>query len=199
MIDWSKSPTAEGDAPTRDADLAAHGAEDEADLDAFLNGDENAFNALVLRHQGRVYGLCHRFFCGDRDEAADAAQETFVKAYHGLREFRRESRLSTWLYRIAINVCKNRAASAHFRHGSRSLDISATAQAAPQDDPDRSRAIESAIAALPEEQRVLVILRDIEGRSYEEVSETTGLNLGTVKSRLNRARGVLRERLRGLG
>jgi RNA polymerase sigma-70 factor, ECF subfamily len=181
---------------------------------AFNSGKEEGFNRLVLRHKDRIYGLCLRLLARDPHEAEDAAQETFVKVYHALRDFRMESKFSSWLYRIAVNTCKNRMASRSYREARNRQDPetadadmarSALAPAfAPALAPDqvleakgKREKIENAIARLPEEQRTLVVLRDVEGRSYEEIAEATGLNPGTVKSRLNRGRGQLKEWLRG--
>lgn len=176
---------------------------------AFKSGREEGFNRLVLRHKDRIYGLCLRLLARDPLEADDAAQETFVKAYHSLREFRMESKFSTWLYRIAVNTCKNRLVSRSYRESrnrrdpeTADADMAHTASMAPSPDQvleakGKREKIEAAIARLPEEQRTLVVLRDVEGRSYEEIGEATGLNPGTVKSRLNRGRGQLQEWLRG--
>jgi RNA polymerase sigma-70 factor, ECF subfamily len=117
-----------------------------------------------------------------------------------------ESKFSSWLYRIAVNTCKNRMVSRSYRESRNRLDpetvdadmaLSAPAPDQVLEAKGKRERIESAIARLPEEQRVLVVLRDVEGRSYEEITEATGLNPGTVKSRLNRGRGQLKEWLRG--
>jgi RNA polymerase sigma-70 factor (ECF subfamily) len=178
----------------------------------FQSGREEGFNRLVLKHKDRIYGLCLRLLT-DRDDAEDAAQESFVKVYRALADFRMEAKFSTWLYRIAVNTCKNRMASRSFRDSRDHKDLEAAeysgdftremARSASLLPPDqvleakgKRERIESAIARLPEEQRILVVLRDVEGRSYEEIAETMGLNPGTVKSRLNRGRGQLQEWLR---
>lgn len=171
---------------------------------AFKSGKEEGFNRLVLRHKDRIYGLCLRLLARDPHDAEDAAQETFVKAYHALKDFRMESKFSSWLYRIAVNTCKNRLVSRSYRESRRSMDPEADLEGAPASpSPEQEleakgkrERIEAAIAQLPEEQRTLVVLRDVEGRSYEEIAEATGLNPGTVKSRLNRGRGQLKEWLR---
>lgn len=184
--------------------------EDREWVRTFQAGREEGFNRLVLKHKDRIYGLCLRLLT-DRDHADDAAQETFVKVYRALGDFRMEAKFSTWLYRIAVNTCKNKMGSRSFRDSRDHMDLDAAEYAgavsggnmAESSAPDqileakskRGR-IEAAIARLPEEQRVLVVLRDVEGRSYEEIAETTGLNPGTVKSRLNRGRGQLQEWLR---
>src|SRR3954466_13909385 len=90
-------------------------AEDIAWIREFQAGREQGFNRLVLRHKDRVYGLCLRLLAGDAAEAEDAAQEAFVRGYRGLMEFRMESKFSTWMYRIAVNVCKNKMASRSWR------------------------------------------------------------------------------------
>ena len=175
---------------------------------AFKSGREEGFNRLVLRHKDRIYGLCLRLLARDPHEADDAAQETFVKVYHSLREFRMESKFSSWLYRIAVNTCKNRLVSRSYRESrnrrdpeTADADMANAAYIAPSPDQvleakGKREKIEAAIARLPEEQRTLVVLRDVEGRSYEEIADATGLNPGTVKSRLNRGRGQLQEWLR---
>ncbi|MDQ3001614.1 MAG: sigma-70 family RNA polymerase sigma factor [Fibrobacterota bacterium] len=180
-------------------------AEDFQWIDSFKSGKEEGFNRLVLKHKNRVFGLCLRLMSGDRDEAEDVAQETFVKVYQGLKNFRMEARFSSWVYRIAVNTCKNRLVSQSYRESRRNRDLDAAeadgAPSAPSpaqvlEAKGKRERIEAAIAKLPEDQRILVVLRDVEGRSYEEIAETTGLNPGTLKSRLNRGRRQLQEWLR---
>jgi len=178
-------------------------------------GEESInFDELVLEHKDKVFNLCYRFL-GNYEEADDCAQETFVKVYRSLKGFRRESSVSTWIYRIAVNTCKNRVASAQYRRsrnmvrldepketddGARPVDIGdeKLSPAAEAGRRQTGELIQEAIDSLPRDQRSVVILRDVEGLSYEEVAEATGLNLGTVKSKLARARQVLREKLKGL-
>lgn len=178
-------------------------------------GEESInFDELVLEHKDKVFNLCFRFL-GNYEEADDCAQETFVKVYRSLKDFRRESSVSTWIYRIAVNTCKNRVASAQYRRsrsmvrldepketegGSRPFEIgdeklSPAVQAGRR---EAGEMIQEAIGSLPADQKSVVVLRDIEGLSYEEVAEATGLNIGTVKSKLARARQGLREKLKGL-
>ncbi|MEO6097957.1 MAG: sigma-70 family RNA polymerase sigma factor [Fibrobacteria bacterium] len=175
----------------------------------FQSGKEEGFNRLVLKHKDRLFGLCLRMLAGDRHEAEDAAQETFVKVYQALNGFRMEAKFSSWVYRIAVNTCKNRFTSRSYQESRRARDLEAadadgtpSAGLAPSpaqvlEAKGKWQRIEAAIARLPDEQRVLVVLRDVEGRSYEEIAESTGLNPGTVKSRLNRGRRQLQEWLKG--
>lgn len=180
-------------------------------VELFQNGKEAGFNRLVLKHKDRIYSLCVRLL-QDRDDADDVAQETFVKVYHGLKDFRREAKFSSWLYRIAVNTSKNKQMSQPYRESKRSqdlesIDTNSTEVTGSENSPapdqvlenkTKGAAIERAIANLPEEQRVLIVLRDIEGRSYDEIAELVGLNLGTVKSRLNRGRLQLQAWLKDL-
>lgn len=181
--------------------------QDRAAILLFRKGGEEGFNRLVLKHKDRIYSLCLRMLA-DRDEADDAAQETFVRVFHGLKGFRMESRFSTWLYRVAVNVCKSRMDSKAWRESRAKADLEeadllgegggAPSPAQELEAKGRKARIEEAIARLPEDQRVLVVLRDVEGRSYEEIAESMDLNPGTLKSRLNRARAQLQEWLREL-
>lgn len=180
---------------------------------AFQAGDKTAFDALVLRHKDKLYNLCY-WFLGDRQEANDSAQDVFIKVFRSLKKFRFESTFSTWLYRIAANTCKNRLKSSDFRHQKKRVRFDNPGEtedgqyAAEIHDKtpspmvelekkERMMLIQKAIASLPTDQSTVVVLRDIEGLSYEEVANITGLNFGTVKSRLSRARQQLRKKLRG--
>jgi len=180
---------------------------------AFQAGDKTAFDALVLRHKDKLYNLCY-WFLGDRQEANDSAQDVFIKVFRSLKKFRFESAFSTWRYRIAANTCKNRLKSSDFRqkkkmvrfdHPGKKEDGQYAAEIHDKtpstmvelEKKERMMLIQKAIASLPTDQSTVVVLRDIEGLSYEEVSNITGLNFGTVKSRLSRARQQLRKKLRG--
>ena len=174
-------------------------------------GDTGAFDALVTLFGGRVFAVAFRIL-QDRAEAEDLSQEVFVALYHALPTFRGESKLSTWIYKITRNRCLNRLKFLKRRHVGTLADIDDPAVARAAVDPeaearghkradlrlqgrDVSSVLEEHLLALPEEQRTLVILRDLEDLSYEEIAEVTGLPLGTVKSRLHRARAELSERL----
>lgn len=180
---------------------------------SFLAGDRRAFDRLVLLQKKQVFNLCYRFL-GDYDDADDCAQEVFVKVSRTLKGFRFESSLKTWLHRVTVNTCKNRLNSLEYRLRSRRERIDMVretddeARNADIEDNTRSpeaelvrkeidRLIQGAIDTLPAKQKLVVVLRDIEGRSYEEIVEITGLRPGTVKSKLSRARQQLRETLKG--
>jgi RNA polymerase sigma-70 factor (ECF subfamily) len=180
---------------------------------AFQAGNRAAFDRLVLKHKDKVFNLCY-WFLGDYHEANDSAQDAFLRAYQSLMKFRSESTFSTWLYRIAVNTCKNRLKSSDYRRKKKmvSLDNPANSEArstaveiedeSPSplielEKKERLALIKRAINTLPTEQKSVVVLRDIEGLSYDDVSSITGLNLGTVKSRLARARLGLRKKLGG--
>jgi RNA polymerase sigma-70 factor (ECF subfamily) len=177
------------------------GLADEAPLLARLRaGDGRAFEELVIGYQHRVFGVALRML-GNRAEAEEIAQETFLRAHRALGEFRGEARLGTWLYGIASRLCLNRLASGPRRH-ERTDDL-ALAQA-PAADTDAAGALErgeleaalhEAVAALPEDRRIVVVLRDLEGLSYDEIAEVLGLPLNTVRTRLHRARLDLKAKL----
>jgi RNA polymerase sigma-70 factor (ECF subfamily) len=172
--------------------------------------DERAFNELVHQFERRVFGLVFRML-GSREEAEDLAQEVFVQVFKAIDQFRGESKLSTWIYRIAINLCKNRNKYLQRRHAHQQDDIEALGDRAPMSSakgttagsiarPDDmlvglqvERIVQDAIQQLEEDFREVLILRDVEDMSYEEIGEITGLPSGTVKSRIHRARERLRE------
>jgi RNA polymerase sigma-70 factor, ECF subfamily len=173
---------------------------------------ESAFDALVIKYKDRVYNLCYRFV-GNYEDADDCAQEVFVRVYRFLKDFRGESVFATWLYRITVNVCKNKRLSQEYRNrrNTLSLDVpletdegevkievkdESLSPAVAFETKEKRALIQEAIAALPEDQREIVVLRDIEGLSYEEIARVTGMNVGTVKSKLSRARDALSVKLR---
>jgi RNA polymerase sigma-70 factor, ECF subfamily len=174
---------------------------DESALLARLKaGDPRAFEVFVVTHQHRVFSIALRML-GSRAEAEDIAQETFLRAHRAIGEFRGEARLGTWLYGIASRLCLNRLASAP-RRLERGGDDALLRLPAPAGDAagalERSEleaALQQAIAELPEERRIVVVLRDLEGLAYEEIATALGLELGTVRSRLHRARNDLKAKL----
>jgi RNA polymerase sigma-70 factor, ECF subfamily len=163
-------------------------------------GDRGAFEELVRTHQHRIYALALRML-GNAAEAQDVAQEAFLRAHRGLAEFRGEARLSTWLYAIASRLCLNRLAGSErrlTRHGEETLTRLPDGRPGPDQTLERGEieeALHRAIGELVEERRIVVILRDVEGLAYEEIAEALELPVGTVRSRLHRARLDLKEKL----
>jgi RNA polymerase sigma factor (sigma-70 family) len=171
-------------------------------------GDVASFNELVRLFEGRVYNLCYRML-GDPDSAADAAQDAFLSAFRNLRSFRGGS-FRSWMLRIATNTCYD-VLRVRKRRPSVSLDFDADdesdssplqiadAAESPDDFAQRrelAAAIQVGLTMLPDEQRIVLILSDIQGLAYEEIAQITNSNLGTVKSRLSRGRARLREVLK---
>ena len=166
-------------------------------------GDARAFNQLVLLHQSMVYNVAYRIL-GDADAAADASQDAFISAFKAMRGFRGGS-FKAWLLRIVTNACYDQLRSKK-RRPTDSLDdlpieedhIGSLRDPAegPADYVERRQlnaAIQAGIRSLPAEQRLVVVLSDVQGMNYEEIAQATGLSLGTVKSRLSRARAKLRD------
>ena len=158
-------------------------------------GDQDAFAELVTAHQDRIYTLCLRM-TGDREDAQDAAQEAFLNAWRGLASFQGDSSFSTWLYRLASNACidllrkrKRRQERENFC----SLDDEEAGWLEPR------QALERELRALPDHQREILVMREVSGLSYQEIGELLSLDLGTVKSRLARARLALKKRLQENG
>ncbi len=171
------------------------------------HGDVQAFNTLVEHYQGRLYGLCFRML-GEHDAAADATQDTFLSAYRNIRRYRGGS-FAAWLTRIATNACYDQLRLRQ-RRPTTSMDalLQDDEQAPRQfedtgESPDErtlrnelAQEIQKALLVLDPDQRLAVILCDIQGMSYDEIAEATGWPTGTVKSRISRGRAHLRERLR---
>lgn len=178
--------------------------------------DVESFARLIAAHERKVYGLAYRLM-GNEEDAKDLAQEAFLRAFTSLERFRGNSAFSTWLYRIVVNVCIDEMRKRK-RERTRSLsekphldesepasgaslkerDIadSSPGPAEQLESKELSDVVRKAIDELSEHYRTAIILRDIEGFSYEEIAAITGCSLGTVKSRLNRARNALREAIR---
>jgi RNA polymerase sigma-70 factor (ECF subfamily) len=172
--------------------------------------DERAFNELVKQYERRIFGLLLRMI-GRHDEAEDLAQEVFVQVFKAIGGFRGESKLSTWIFRIAMNLSKNRTkylarrrvdSQDHFGAGGEelALDRGKESNLSVIDRPDEllsgielEAIVERSIAELEPEFREVLILRDVEDMSYEEIGEITGLAEGTVKSRIHRARVQLKQ------
>jgi RNA polymerase sigma-70 factor, ECF subfamily len=186
----------------------------EARLIARLRARElEAFEELVRHFERPVYSLCFRLL-GDAEEARDAAQETFLKVYRGLSGFRGEAGLKTWIYRIAINQAMNQQRWWRRRHRDETIsldlnrgDAEPLANLLPERSAspeqlaiagERERSILRALAEIKPEYRITLVLREIEELSYEEIAETLGISIGTVKSRIARGREELRRRVKDL-
>ena len=170
--------------------------------------DERAFRELITEHRDRIFNLTYRML-GNRAEAEDVAQEVFITVFKTIDSFREEAKFSTWLYRVAVNHCKNRIKYLSRRHdrAQDELDenagaVVASGPAGPMPRPDRAvegmqldKVLQDAIATLDEDHRLVIVLREIEDLSIEEICEITGLPDGTVKSRLHRARLALRKKI----
>src|SRR5216117_2059850 len=176
--------------------------DDSAVVTAFLGGEERAFTELVERYQTRLLNFIYRTI-GDRDRAEDLVQEVFIRVHRHLHRFDRSKKFSTWVYTIASNLAKN-----ELRNRSRNPLVLFQTMQGDHDEEDRPlqfedttsrpddlfrrrhlrELVEDTVAKLPEHHRQVFVLRELEGKSYEEIAEITSCNLGTVKSRLNRAR-----------
>ncbi len=173
-------------------------------------GDKSAYDFLVIKYQHKIIQLVNRYV-KDPSESQDVAQEAFMKAYRALPSFRGDSAFYTWLYRIAINTAKNYLVSRTRRNSDYQVDIQDAEQIdnAPQlhglDTPERSllndeivETIQAAIEKLPEEMRIAIMLREFEGMSYEEIAQVMDCPVGTVRSRLFRAREAIDSKLNPL-
>lgn len=183
-------------------------------IERLKQGDAAAFEILITERSGEVYGLLYRL-TENSEEARDLTQETFLRAFQSISQFRGESDLRTWIYRIAINQARNRwrwwrrrrrdatvSLDSDSGHGTQPLVnvLSSDRDDSPEQETlahERERALRKALRSLSLSYRETVILRDIEGFSYEEIAETLGINVGTVKSRLARGRQELKTRLEG--
>jgi RNA polymerase sigma-70 factor (ECF subfamily) len=173
----------------------------ESDLiERFKKGDRSAFEAIVLRHQDRIYNLC-RYMLRDPRDAQDAAQDVFLKAYRGLKDFRPESSLYTWIYRIAVTTCLDyrRKLRREVLRGEPLTEDLPSDEAFTErldDAKEISESIRKALQKLPEKLRAAIVLREIEELSYEEIAQVVHTSVGTVKSRISRAREQLGHPLR---
>ncbi len=192
--------------------MAADRRADEEAIDRVLSGDRDAFAVLVDRHGPRVHGALLRML-GDPEAADDLAQETLVKAYTALGSFRKGSAFYTWLYAIALNLARSEFRRRKSLKGRPPASLDTSAGGDPDDPPGNEPAargpgpedlasgredavrVHRALAALDEEFREAVVLRDLEGLSYGEIALATGVPAGTVRSRIHRGRALLRERL----
>ena len=184
-------------------------------IERLVARDERDFNELVELYGDRVYRLMLRMLAR-KDEAEDMAQEVFVQVFKAIHQFRGDAKLGTWIYRVAVNLCKNRGKYLSRRHSGSEDELDALADRAPLAEakgitsgelsgPDQvvqgyevEAIVRRCILELETEFREVLILRDVEELSYEEIGEITSLPEGTVKSRLHRARAMLKEKVERL-
>jgi len=160
-------------------------------------GDQGAFDELVARHQDRVFALSYRILA-NVDDAADIQQETFVRAWTSLKSFKRRAAFSTWLHRITVNLCLSRKRRALVQVEPLEEERASHAESAVAclQRMETKTVVQAAIAELPDHYRVLMILREIEGRSCEETAMIVGSSAESVRTGLYRARKLLREKIR---
>ena len=185
------------------------GARDDETIRAVLSGDESAFRELMERYKGKAFGVAVGIV-GNADDALDVVQDSFIKAYYRLKEFRFGSNFYTWFYRLLVNQAIDR-----WRKTSRSSEVRLderwlTEEVSPPGsfeypaDPEElltnrelGEALQTAIAALPEHHRAVILLRELEGMAYDDIAATVGCSVGTVMSRLHYARAKLKNALAG--
>ena len=163
-------------------------------------GDTQSFEILVRRHQKTTFNLIYRFL-GDYDEATETAQEVFLSAYRSIQQFRGDANFATWLYRIAFNHASSRRKSLNSklqRHVALEDDVVADCSADPETSAERreiQQCVQQALNSLDRDDAQIILLRDLQDVRYEDIAETLDVPVGTVKSRLHRARQALRASL----
>lgn len=184
---------------------------DELLVERAKKGDVEAFEQLISQHEKTVYNIAYRL-TGNHEDASDVAQEAFIRAYSSLPDFRGDSSFATWLYRIVNNACldelrKRKRQRVTYIDQTVALEDGEVSRqiADPTDGPEEAlervelqRAVQDSIRQLDEEYRIVLVMRELQGYSYNEIADTLGINLGTVKSRLNRARHALKEKFGSL-
>ena len=170
-----------------------------------ISGDANSFNELILRWERPIYALAYRTI-GREEDARDVCQETFLRAFRALPGFRGQAKFSSWLYRIALNLCRDwirRERRAPTVQPPEDVDVMELAAASEPSESiedlvarkDLSRAVERAMALLPDEQRTAIVLKEYHGLTFQEIAELLGCPLSTVKTRLYQGLTVLRREL----
>lgn len=176
-------------------------------------GDASAFDELVRRYKDRMYNVVVRFL-GNREDAEDVCQEAFVRAYHGIKEFRGGAQVYTWLYSIAANLARNRIRDVHRKGRDQAISLENLEDVTPGAAQDAlattltpravaagrelDASLQKCLEELPEHYRMAFSLRTFDNLSYDEIADALGCPSGTVKSRINQARRLLRDRLREL-
>ena len=180
------------------ADPALADLDERGLVEACLRGRPGAFDLIVERHRRSVYLLCYRFV-SNHEDASDLSQEVFLRAYRGLRSFRGQSALGTWLYRIGVNVCLNRASAKKLQ--SESIDdrqfVDERAESAPEllQKNQRGARVRAAIAQLPRKQRATLVLRMYHEMSHREIADVLGSSVGAVKANFFHALSNLKKLL----
>lgn len=190
--------------------MTSNKAADQLLVERVQKGDKKAFDALVLKYQQKVANLISRYI-RDPAEVLDVTQEAFIKAYRALPNFRGDSAFYTWLYRVAINTAKNHLATASRRPPKDDIEAETAEQMdmgtrlKEQDTPEQlamqgqvAETISAALEALPDDLRMAITLREFEGLSYEEIAEAMDCPIGTVRSRIFRAREAIDKKLKPL-
>jgi RNA polymerase sigma-70 factor, ECF subfamily len=192
------------------APVSEKNASDHSLIEATKGGDEAAFAEIVSRYRNPITNYLYRFL-NDYEEAVDLAQETFVRVYFAIDRYHTEYAFSTYIYRIATNLAISELRKRKRRkllsltglfqsEGDEQTEFQPPDERSLQDqdlvDDEQSRVIAKAISTLPEKYRIPIVLRDVEGKSYDEVASILRLGLGTTKSRISRARGLLKEKLK---
>jgi len=164
-------------------------------------GDESAFELLMRTHESRMYAVALRM-CANREDAQDCLQEAMLRIYRAISNFKFQSSFATWAYRITMNTCLDELRRRKLRTAT-SLDVLLDTGWSPTDDgetpeqysiaSEQRRMLEKAIADLPEDMRAAIVLRDVQGFSYDEIARMLEANVGTIKSRISRGREKLRE------
>lgn len=188
--------------------------EDTGLVDGFLGGDMAAFDALMHRYKDRVYNVVYRYL-GNHEDAAEVAQEVFVKAYHSLHTYKGQAKVYTWLYSIAANLSRNRLRDRQRKGRNMGQSLEALQEAAPgagqqytQDNltprkaaekQELETALQGCLESLPEVYRMAFVLRIVDDLPYADIADSIGCPVGTVKSRLNQARTLLKSCLQQRG
>ena len=179
-------------------DVPLAGLDEAALVDACVAGRPGAFDLIVERHRRAVYQLCYRFV-GNHEDASDLSQDVFLRAFRGLRRFRGQASLSTWLYRIGVNVCLNRVSAKRPQTESINDQQFADVRAASPADrllrDERGARVRAAIARLPPKQRATLVLRIYQEMSHQEIADVLGSSVGAVKTNFFHALGTLKKLL----
>ena len=163
----------------------------------FIDGDESVFSELLKRHKEKVRNIIY-ITLSNTDGVDDIAQEVFITVYRHLKSFRFESQFTTWLYRITINKCKDHLRKKNIRSIFLPLKDEEPVFESINEDTDIKHIVRNAIATLPDKLRIPLVLKDLEGFSYQEIADTMECEIGTVKSRIFRAREALKKILKPL-